>query len=138
MARFSASSQFRPGLTYRLLRTSDGKVGMYQLIRAGGRLDSEFFPESIWGGMFASERDYSDFLRTRHVDEVLVFHQVPGHVHTNEPQLLARMAASGRACAKDTVGIRLVYSDDHWDYYAIDHSCFLTSAAREHQSGALG
>ena len=37
MARFSASSQFRPGLTYRLLRTSDGKVGMYQLIRAGGR-----------------------------------------------------------------------------------------------------
>ena len=138
MARFSASSQFRPGLTYRLLRTSDGKVGMYQLIRAGGRLDSEFFPESIWGGMFASERDYSDFLRARHVDEVLVFDQVPGHVHTNEPQLLARMAASGRPCAKDTVGIRLVYSADHWDYYAIDHSCFLTSAARERHSGVLG
>jgi hypothetical protein len=56
----------------------------------------------------------------------------------HEPQLLARMAASGRACAKDTVGIRLVYSADHWDYYAIDHSCFLTSAARERHSGALG
>jgi hypothetical protein len=137
MARFSASSQFRPGLTYRLLRTSDGKVGMYQLIRAGGRLDSEFFPESIWGGMFASERDYSDFLLERRVDEVLVFHQLPSHVHTNEPQLLARMAASGRGCSNDTAGIRLVYSDDHWDYYAIDHSCLLTSAAREH-SGAVG
>jgi hypothetical protein len=138
MARFSASSQFRPGLTYRLLRTSDGKVGMYQLIRAGGRLVSEFFPESIWGGMLASERDYSDFLLERRVDEVLVFHQLPGHVHTNEPQLLARMAASGRGCSKDTAGIRLVYSDDHWDYYAIDHSCLLTSAAREHHSGAVG
>jgi hypothetical protein len=138
MARFSASSQFRPGLTYRLLRTSDGKVGMYQLIRAGGRLDSEFFPESIWGGVFTSERDYSDFLRARRVDEVLVFHPVPGHVHTNEPQLLARMAASDRGCSRDTVGIRLVYADDHWDYYAIDHSCFLTSAAREDQSGVLG
>ena len=55
MARFVTSSAFRPGLTYRVLRTSDGKVGMYQVIRAGGRLDSEFFPESIWGGMFASE-----------------------------------------------------------------------------------
>jgi hypothetical protein len=137
MARFSASSQFRPGLTYRLLRTSDGKVGMYQLIRAGGRLDSEFFPESIWGGMFASERDYSDFLLEHRVDEVLVFHPLPSHVHTNEPQLLARMAASGRGCSKDTAGIRLVYSDDHWDYYEIDHSCLLTSAAREH-SGAVG
>jgi hypothetical protein len=137
MARFSASSQFRPGLTYRLLRTSDGKVGMYQLIRAGGRLDSEFFPESIWGGMFTSERDYSDFLLEHRVDEVLVFHQLPSHVHTNEPQLLARMAASGRGCSKDTAGIRLVYSDDHWDYYEIDHSCLLTSAAREH-SGAVG
>ncbi len=138
MARFVTSSAFRPGLTYRVLRTSDGKVGMYQVMRAGGRLDSEFFPESIWGGMFASEHDYSDFLRERRVDEVLVFHQIPSHVHTNEPQLLARMAASGRGCSGDTVGIRLVYADDHWDYYAIDHSCLLTSAARLQPSGAGG
>ena len=138
MARFVTSSAFRPGLTYRVLRTSDGKVGMYQVMRAGGRLDSEFFPESIWGGMFASEDDYSDFLRERRVDEVLVFHQIPSHVHTNEPQLLARMAASGRGCSGDTVGIRLVYADDHWDYYAIDHSCLLTSAARLEPSGAGG
>jgi hypothetical protein len=88
--------------------------------------------------MFGSERDYSDFLRARGVDEVLVFDQIPGHVHTNEPQLLARIAASGRGCSQDTVGIRLVYSADHWDYYAIDHSCFLSNGARENHSGALG
>jgi hypothetical protein len=138
MARFVASPQFDPGRTYRLLRTSDGKVGMYQLIRAGGRLDSEFFPESIWGGEFASEQEYSDFLRKRRVDEVLVFDQIPRHVHTNEPQLLARMAASTHSCTGDTVGIRLVYTDDHWDYYAIDHSCHLSSQAAPHPLGAPG
>jgi hypothetical protein len=138
LARFADSAQFQPGLTYRVLRTSDGKVGMYQLLRRSGRLDSEFYPESIWAGEFATERDYSEFLRVRRVDMVLVYDQIPGHVHTNEPQLLARMAASGRGCSGDTAGIRLVSAADHWDYYAIDHSCLLTGPARPHASGALG
>lgn len=138
LARFAESAQFQPGLTYRVLRTSDGKVGMYQLLRRGARLDSEFYPESIWGGVFATERDYSEFLRARRVDMVLVYDRIPGHVHTNEPEMLARMAATGRGCSGDTAGIRLVSAADHWDYYAIDHSCLLSSPARPHASGALG
>ena len=36
-----------PGATYRVLRGGDGKLGMYHVLRAGGRLDSEMFPESM-------------------------------------------------------------------------------------------
>ena len=57
-------------LTYRILRAGDGKVGMYQVLRAGGRLDSEFFPESIVRRTWPSAAEYCTFLRGRHVDRV--------------------------------------------------------------------
>jgi hypothetical protein len=98
-------------------------VGMYQLIRHGAVLDSEFFPESIWYGRFADEQSYSAFLANRHVDYVLLFSAIPRTVRTNEAQLLRAMAASGRDCRGGTAGVRLVRSHSGWDDYAIDRSC---------------
>ncbi|TAK64709.1 MAG: hypothetical protein EPO22_05555, partial [Dehalococcoidia bacterium] len=38
LEHFIRSEDFAPGATYRILRVGDGKVGMYQLVRAGARL----------------------------------------------------------------------------------------------------
>ena len=125
MAQFTRSAEFTPGATYRVLRDSDGKVGMYQLIRAGGRLDSEFFPESMWYGDFAGARAYSAFLAGRDVDRVLVADRLAPTHATNEGVLLARMA--GTPCRGGVVGVRLVAIHPGWRDYAIDRSCVARS-----------
>lgn len=89
------SAAFRPGATYRVLRLSDGKVGMYQVLLHGGRLDSEFFPESQARRSFGTEAAYATFLRTRRVDRVLAFASYDRHTHTDEHALLRAMAANG-------------------------------------------
>ncbi len=132
--RFAATSEFHAGATYRVLYTADGKVGMYDLVRHGAVLDSEFFPESIWHGRFADPQAYSQFLVSRNVDYVLAFAKVPPRIKTNEGALLAAMAASGRRCSPDTVGVHLVAAHNGWDDYAIDHSC-RTSADHPGASG---
>ena len=73
LVAFVRSPSFRPGATYRLLRSGDFKVGMYQLIQHGGHLDSELFPESIERQSWPTLGAYSGFLRQRRVDYVLVF-----------------------------------------------------------------
>jgi hypothetical protein len=123
LLNFTATPQFRPGATYRVVRALDGKVGMYQLIRHGARLDSEFFPESIYFGNFASTRTYSDFLARRHVDYVLIFSDLKDRHPTNEGLLLQAMAALGDQCTGTAVGVRLVDHHPGWDDYAIDRSC---------------
>src|SRR5205823_3381062 len=62
MVAFVRSPEFVPGATYRVLRVPDGKVGMYQLLQAGGRLDSEFFPESIVRRSWPGTGPYAEFL----------------------------------------------------------------------------
>jgi hypothetical protein len=123
MSAFTSTSEFHPGATYRMLYTGDGKVGMYQLIRHGAALDSEFFPESIWYGRFRDKQSYSAFLARRHIDYVLVFKTIPRDVKTNEAQLLRAMAASGQSCRPDVAGVRLVRAHGAWDDYAIDGRC---------------
>jgi hypothetical protein len=120
---FTATAQFRPGATYRLVRGADGKVGMYQLMRAGGKLDSEFFPESIWFGNFPSVAAYSQFLVDRKVDHVLIFYDGQERHPTNELALLRRLANAGGGCTTSQVGVRLVRAYPGWDDYAIDRSC---------------
>jgi len=83
LAEFATSGDFTPGLTYRVLRAGDGKVGMYQLLKAGGRLDSEFFPESIGRHSFPDLATYSTFLRRRGVDTVIVFKNYDTRWKTN-------------------------------------------------------
>jgi hypothetical protein len=133
MQRFTRTAEFRPGATYRLLRSSDGKIGMYQLLRAGARLDSEFFPESMWYGHFADARAYSAFLAARHVDAVIVFRRLAPTNATNEGALLAGM--SGQPCRDGTVGVRLVAAHDGWDDYAIDRSCLSGSTTPSSPGG---
>ena len=130
MAAFTATPQFRPGATYRVLRSSDGKVGMYELIRRGGRLDSEFFPESMWFGRFANARGYSRFLAARNVDYVLTLVHPGNRAAKTESALLAQLATSGKRCSGDLVGVRLVRGSYGWDEYAIDRACLSSSVRR--------
>ena len=85
---FVDSSVFDKGATYRVLRVADGKVGMYQLLQHGARLDSEFFPESIDRRSWPAAPDYRDFLDRRDVDYVLIYRAYDARYHTNEHALL--------------------------------------------------
>lgn len=92
---FLESPVFEKGATYRLLRVADGKVGMYQVIRHGGRLDSEFFPESIDRRSWPSLDEYRGFLTGRNVNYVLIYQAYDERYRTNEHALLDQLVASG-------------------------------------------
>jgi len=77
--------------TYRILRVADGKIGMYQLVQAGARLDSEPFPESIDRRSFASVADYLAFLRKRDVGYVIIYSAYDDRYATNEHALLQEL-----------------------------------------------
>ena len=91
VADYARSPSFRRGARYRVLRSGDGKVGMYQLLRAGARLDSEFFPESMARQSWPTEAAYGRFLRDRGIDRVLVFASYDQRFSTNEHALLERL-----------------------------------------------
>ena len=92
---FFSTPAFTPGATYRLLRVADGKVGMYETIRHGGRLDSEFFPESIDRRSWPDTDEYAQFLRKRRVDYVIIFDNYDARYHTNEHELLDVLVSGG-------------------------------------------
>ncbi len=112
---FLESADFHPGATYRLLRVADGKVGMYQLIQHGGRLDSEFFPESINRRSWSSPDAYRQFIRGRKVEYVLIYRAYDVRYATNEHDLLDQMVR-GR-CAERTT------PSDQFDVYHLTGSC---------------
>src|SRR5262249_55238290 len=56
------SPAFVPANTYRVLHSGDGKLGLYKILRAGGRLDSELFPESMGIQNFRDADEYAAFL----------------------------------------------------------------------------
>ena len=92
--RFVDSSQFEPGATYRVLRgAGDAKLGLYHVLRAGGRLDSELFPESMAIRSFATDADYEQLLCDRHVDFVIAYASYAASRHTNELAVLKHLAA---------------------------------------------
>ena len=93
--RFLASDRFVPGATYRVLRgAGDGKLGLYRVLRAGGRLDSEMFPESMAIRNFANAADYEKLLCERHVDFVIAYSSYAASRHTNELAVLRRLAVA--------------------------------------------
>jgi hypothetical protein len=112
LERFIRSEDFAPGATYRILRVGDGKAGMYQLVRAGARLDSEPFPESIDRRSFASTDEYAAFLRKRHVQYVIVYDAYDERYRTNEHDLLRELASGAGACALTVV------DESQYDVYA--------------------
>jgi hypothetical protein len=94
---FLESSAFAKGATYRILRVADGKVGMYQVIQHGGRLDSEFFPESFHRTSWPDSSAYRAFLSGRRVDFVLIYRAYDERYETNEHALLETLTRG--ACA---------------------------------------
>ncbi|MCC6383118.1 MAG: hypothetical protein IT304_11485 [Dehalococcoidia bacterium] len=108
---FLESSAFAPGATYRVLRSNDGKVGMYEILRAGGRLDSEFFPESVNRRSWPTAEEYVSFLDGRKIDFVVLYASYDANEHTNEHALLEWLAAAGRA--------RLVERNALFDVYDV-------------------
>ena len=90
-------AEFTPGATYRVLTFGDGKYGQYAVVRAGGLLDSEFFPESLYRRSFRDQFAYAKFLVDRKVQFVVIDYRYR-KFHTNEQQLLDAMAASPTGC----------------------------------------
>jgi hypothetical protein len=116
---FLTSSAFRPGLEYRLLSTTDRRIGMYQLIQHGARLDSEFFPESLVRRTWPSAAEYCRFLRDRGVDRVIVYHHYDRGFRKNEQQLLSRLSHYPGTCAAEHVTVRHIAKGNRFDVYAI-------------------
>ena len=122
MEQFTSSPAFVPGAVYRVLRIADGKVAMYQTLRAGGRLDSEFFPESIARRSWPDTASYSRFLRGRHVDFVMIWRGYDRRYTTDEHALLERMA-DGSECNPQVVEVRLHQRTADYDLYRVRRSC---------------
>ena len=122
LAEFARSSDFSPGITYRVLRAGDGKVGMYQLLKAGGHLDSEFFPESIGRRSFPDLATYSLFLRHRGVDTVIVFNSYDTRWKTNEHEMLEALVTADH-CTPTQVGATVVERFARFDVYHIQRTC---------------
>jgi hypothetical protein len=87
------SPSFVRGATYRVLRGGDGKLGLYHVVKAGGRLDSEMFPETMAIRDFHEVPDYEKLLCDRHVDQILHFASYDASRHTNERETITRLAA---------------------------------------------
>jgi hypothetical protein len=121
---FIGSSKFDAGATYRILRAHDGKIGMYQLVQHNARLDSEFFPESIDRNSWPDVTKYSQFLRSRRVDYVIIFRTYDREWRTNEHQLLRGLERQGPGgCDVDRVGVHLVSAARAFDVYKIRRYC---------------
>jgi hypothetical protein len=124
LLQFVNSPKFEPEKTYRILRAADGKVGMYQIVRKGGHLDSEFFPESIDRRSFRGADAYSKFLRTRRVDYVIVYDSYDREYRTNEHALLDEVSARGlEQCDQAVVGAEPYAHARHFDVYRVRRVC---------------
>ncbi len=121
---FIKSSKFDAGATYRILRAHDGKIGMYQLVQHNARLDSEFFPESIGRNSWPDVTKYSQFLRNRRVDYVIIFRTYDREWRTNEHQLLRDLKRRGPdGCDEERVGVHQISAARAFDVYNIRRDC---------------
>jgi len=124
LLRFVNSPKFEPDKTYRIIRAGDGKIGMYQIVRKGGHLDSEFFPESIGRKSWPTTEDYSGFLRTRRVDFVIVYDSYDKTYKTNEHALLDELSVNGlAACTEQRVGAAPLAQAEHYNVYTVRRDC---------------
>jgi hypothetical protein len=91
-------------------------------LKAGGHLDSEFFPESIGRRSFPDLAIYSAFLRRRGVDTVIVFKSFDVRWKTNEHQLLEELVTADH-CSPTQVGATVVERFERFDVYRIQRTC---------------
>jgi hypothetical protein len=115
---YLSSRDFAPGATYRVLRGGDGKLGLYHVVRAGGRLDSELFPESMAIRSFRDSRDYASLLCSRHVDRIVHYDTYDASRHTNEREMIDALELA----TVDGVHLRPVASGPGWKVDAVERS----------------
>ena len=116
--QFMRSPEFQRGKTYRILRGADSKLGMYAVLLAGGRLDSEFFPESADWENFHSLRSYEAVLCRHRVDEVVDFVTYDDTRHTNEHAELDALEHDPTAI----VHIRSIARTPAYEAFAVDRT----------------
>jgi len=119
IAGFTHTPQFVPGATYRLLQASGNRVGMYDLLLAGGRLDSEFFPESMGWVNFPNAAAYATVLARRHVDFVLDCTDFDRRFATNEHALLEALTTGTASVDGRRLETRLVTRTPGYSLYAV-------------------
>jgi hypothetical protein len=112
------SPTFVPGATYRVLRGGDGKLGSYHVLRAGGRLDSEMFPESMAIRSFRDPGDYASLLCDRHVDQIIHYDTYDAARRTNERAMIDDLE---RAAVGD-VRLRPIASGAGWKVDAVERA----------------
>ena len=112
------SPAFEPGATYRVLRGGDGKLGMYLVLRAGGRLDSEMFPESMAIRNFRDVDDYAAMLCKRGIDRIIHYDTYDEARHTNEVGMIESLAQTPAG----GVALRTLTSGSGWQVVAVDRS----------------
>jgi hypothetical protein len=97
---------------------------MYQLVQHDARLDSEFFPESIARNNWPDVTKYSQFLRKRRVDYVIIFRTYDREWRTNEHQLLRDLNSHGLdGCDTSRVGVDQIRETEAFDVYDIQRDC---------------
>jgi hypothetical protein len=76
-------------------------------------------PESLHRASFGSRRNYAAFLADRQVQSIVVSPSYRRMYHSNEPGLVAAMAATGRC----TAGVRIVEAEQGggWRLYDVEH-----------------
>jgi hypothetical protein len=116
LSDFIDSPHFEEGATYRILRVGDGKIGMYQLVRAGARLDSEPFPEGIDRRSWRDSGDYVDFLKKRRVDYVIIYNAYDRRYDTNEHRLLDQLTQNR---CRHPIARRILHAPEY-EVYQID------------------
>ncbi len=112
------SPEFVPGATYRVLRGGDGKLGLYHVLRAGGRLDSEMFPESMAIRSFRGNDDYASLLCNRRIDQVIHYDSYDAARHTNERSMIATLENA----PIDGVRLRRIANASGWFVDAVDRA----------------
>jgi hypothetical protein len=112
------SPAFVPGATYRVLRGGDAKLGMYDVLRAGGRLDSELFPESMAIRSFHDPSTYASFLCDRRVDQIIHYDTYEPARHTNEIVMIGALEQA----AVNGVQLRTIARGANWRVDSVDRS----------------
>jgi hypothetical protein len=121
------SAAFVRGATYRVLTFGDGKYSQYAVVRAGGRLDSEFFPEDMHRKSFRDRSTYVAFLTHRQVDFVVVDDRYY-KFRTNEERLLGDLTAlsAGTGCPNG-VRVEKVDQEPKFSMYRVIRGCASSS-----------
>jgi hypothetical protein len=87
------------------------------VLQAGGRLDSEMFPESMAIQNFKSAEEYEQLLCDRHIDQVLAFDSYTQSRHTNEIALLEEIARGN-----GPVRVHEIAGGTDWRAWAVDRT----------------